>query len=894
MSITLNINGTDYEYPETNDQRWGPDATGWAQAVTNGMLQKEGGLFQLLAEVDFGTSFGLKSIYYKSRATNPSSTGILRLGNTELVGWRNQLNNADITLAVNSSNQFVLGGSILPGTNATFDLGSGSFQWRDGKFSRNVDVGGDLAVTGAISAGSFLVTGLTVNGNTVLGDTSADTITLNGTITSHLIATDNTYDIGASGATRFRDLFLARNAVIGGTFTLGGLVTSHLLATDNTYDIGASGATRFRNLYLAGNAFIGGELGVIGATTFDGNVTLGNATTDAIIPTGQVQGDLLPITDSLYDLGSSAKQWAEIHVDSFLPDLILAGDGSAASPSYSFESDPNSGFYSIGGDNIGLSLGGALRVNFGGVDSMIALGANKQVGVGQQGIVASWTASSGATSFANGFVSTISSAAAAFTLDKLSQFTASLVTVGAGSTINYVVDYLSIGANGGGTGNANFSTITNPPGNFFIYSTSTSDSFLSGHLRIGTQKELRLEDTTGGEYVGLRASGTQTTYTITLPAAAPATNAALSYNGSAYVWSTSFNGDVVGPASATDGAIALYDGTTGKLLKNSTLTVSGSDLTVAGAANFNGNVTLGNAAADNITVTGTITSNVIATDNTYDIGASGATRFRDLFLARNAVIGGTLQSVGIHTAAGITLNGGSAADLSIWSASNVLRLRGGSSGFAFDGTSTSGIFTISDASVGRFNGQFGIQAAPSSSDQVRVVNSGLTGTSIFGVNSNISAPSTATSQVYAFVAQAATSASSFTSGTVAGVFSTVTAGSTSTITRAMGYYFAGFTATGTITNQATIGDNTAFTGNWFINSTNTNPSQFAGLVGVKQATDNVTDALPTQAEMVTALGAANQGTGMIGVIKDNNADTNFFICISNGTSWYALKMTKGA
>jgi len=37
------------------------------------------------------------------------------------------------------------------------------------------------------------------------------------------------------------------------------------------------------------------------------------------------------------------------------------------------------------------------------------------------------------------------------------------------------------------------------------------------------------------------------------------------------------------------------------------------------------------------------------TDNTYDIGASGATRFRDLFLARNASIGGTLSVTGVAT-----------------------------------------------------------------------------------------------------------------------------------------------------------------------------------------------------------------------------------------------------
>jgi len=66
-------------------------------------------------------------------------------------------------------------------------------------------------------------------------------------------------------------------------------------------------------------------------------------------------------------------------------------------------------------------------------------------------------------------------------------------------------------------------------------------------------------------------------------------------------------------------------------------------------------------------------------------------------------------------------------------------------------------------------------------------------------------------------------------------------------------------------------------------------------VRTKQSVNDVTDALPTQAEMVTAFGAAaTVGSGFIGVIKDNDADTNFFICASNGTSFYALKMTKGA
>lgn len=43
-------------------------------------------------------------------------------------------------------------------------------------------------------------------------------------------------------------------------------------------------------------------------------------------------------------------------------------------------------------------------------------------------------------------------------------------------------------------------------------------------------------------------------------------------------------------------------------------------------------------------------SNLLFTDATYDIGASGATRPRDLWLSRNASIGGTLGVTGVITA----------------------------------------------------------------------------------------------------------------------------------------------------------------------------------------------------------------------------------------------------
>jgi hypothetical protein len=54
---------------------------------------------------------------------------------------------------------------------------------------------------------------------------------------------------------------------------------------------------------------------------------------------------------------------------------------------------------------------------------------------------------------------------------------------------------------------------------------------------------------------------------------------------------------------------------------------------------------------------GTLTGNLLFTDATYDVGASGATRPRDLFLSRNAVVGGTLNVTGTTTLGALTFSG---------------------------------------------------------------------------------------------------------------------------------------------------------------------------------------------------------------------------------------------
>jgi hypothetical protein len=141
----------------------------------------------------------------------------------------------------------------------------------------------------------------------------------------------------------------------------------------------------------------------------------------------------------------------------------------------------------------------------------------------------------------------------------------------------------------------------------------------SGTLTITNTAPDQVVSLTAG--TGISTSGTYPNFTITNT-------------------SPSAGGDVVGPSSATDNAVARYDTTTGKLIQNSlvliddTGSVTGVNALTAESLTVNNNATLGFSNTDTLDVRSRIVSDLEPNaNNAKDIGTNGR-NWRDGFFGR--------------------------------------------------------------------------------------------------------------------------------------------------------------------------------------------------------------------------------------------------------------------
>lgn len=113
MAIPLNVNGTVWLYPEVEDIDWGVQATGWAAAVTAGLVPKNGGTFLLTNPVSFGPLAGISALNFSTVSTTPATTGVVRLSATDTIAWRNAVDTADNVLSVDGSDNLLFNGQPI-------------------------------------------------------------------------------------------------------------------------------------------------------------------------------------------------------------------------------------------------------------------------------------------------------------------------------------------------------------------------------------------------------------------------------------------------------------------------------------------------------------------------------------------------------------------------------------------------------------------------------------------------------------------------------------------------------------------------------------------------------------------------------------------------------------
>ena len=101
-AVSVDVNGTNYTIPETGEQGWGENVTMWIQGISANTIHPDGGDFNLTDELSFGSSYGLKSLYYKSDSSDPASSGEFRLANSDTITFRNNANDDDLELGLST------------------------------------------------------------------------------------------------------------------------------------------------------------------------------------------------------------------------------------------------------------------------------------------------------------------------------------------------------------------------------------------------------------------------------------------------------------------------------------------------------------------------------------------------------------------------------------------------------------------------------------------------------------------------------------------------------------------------------------------------------------------------------------------------------------------------
>ncbi|AAX46888.1 fiber [Cyanophage P-RSM3] len=237
---------------------------------------------------------GNTTINVASASTNAANNLVLRDGSGNFA--------SNVITATSFSGNLIKSSTsakdIKPESNSTYDLGSSALQWAN----IHADAANIDTVTGNLTGN--------VTGNLVAATTQAKDIDP---------ALNSTYDLGSSSL-KWANIHADAASIGTTTGNVTGNLTGNLVAAtteakdidpalNSTYDLGSS-SLKWANIHA--------DAAAIATTT--GNLT-GNVTGNLVAATTESK-NIVPDLNATYDLGSSTKQWSNIHADAGNIDAI--------------------------------------------------------------------------------------------------------------------------------------------------------------------------------------------------------------------------------------------------------------------------------------------------------------------------------------------------------------------------------------------------------------------------------------------------------------------------------------------------------------------------------------------------------------------------------------------
>ena len=331
-------------------------------------LAKAGGVQQRIAGFSshVGMSTFLAEVHMEDNLTVDGNIGV---GGNLTVTGTTTFNGGTLNLGNAATDNVVFGGEvdshIIPDDDGSFDLGSSSKEWKDLFIDGTAHIDTLDVDENAGIIGNLTVTGNSVmNGNVDLGNATGDTITATGRFDSDLVpSTDGARDLGGASL-EWKDLYVDGVAYLdsvesdGGSFgniNVGETGDNEIDTESGNLTLDSAGGT----VAVDDNLTVSGDATVTGGLVANGNVDLGNATSDTITATGRFDSGLVPSTDGARDIGASTLEWKDLFIDGTAHIDTLDVDENAAIIG---TLDVNSSKLTVGTGNTDVIVRGDMRV----------------------------------------------------------------------------------------------------------------------------------------------------------------------------------------------------------------------------------------------------------------------------------------------------------------------------------------------------------------------------------------------------------------------------------------------------------------------------------------------------------------------------------------------------